>query len=146
MAIWFRPYTLDEINLSSRGCLVEHLGIRVTELGDDFIRGEMPVDHRTKQPFGLLHGGASAALAETLCSIGTGLTLDPAKFYGVGLEINANHLRSCTGGNVVGTARPIHRGRTTQVWETRIEQGGKPVCISRMTLAVLTRSTASGPA
>jgi len=106
------------------------------------LRGTLPVDARTKQPFGLLHGGASVLLAETLGSLAANLCLDPAESLAVGLDINANHLRAVTSGTVTGTARPLHLGRTTQVWEIRIEdERGKLVCISRLTLAVVPRQT-----
>jgi 1,4-dihydroxy-2-naphthoyl-CoA hydrolase len=137
MAIWFRDYSLDEVNARCHGNLGEHLGIRITALGDDSLTGEMPVDHRTKQPYGLLHGGASVALAETLASMAANLTLDPKESMAVGLEINANHLRSVTSGNVTGIALPLHRGRSTQVWEVQIRQGEHLVCISRMTAAII---------
>src|SRR4051812_29358332 len=136
-SLWHRPYSVEDVNARGKGCMVEHLGIEIVELGTDFLRGTMPVDHRTKQPHGLLHGGASAALAETLASLAANLVVDPSRQYCVGLEINANHLRSCTEGKVTGTSRPLHLGKATQVWETRIEQDGRLVCVSRMTLAVL---------
>ena len=139
MAIWFRNYSLDEVNKRGKGTLVEHLGIEVLELGKNFIRGRMPVDHRTKQPIGLLHGGASVALAETLASTAGNLTVDSSVEYCVGLEINANHVRSCTGGWVEAVSTLLHKGKTTQVWETKITQDQKLVCISRMTLATLKR-------
>jgi 1,4-dihydroxy-2-naphthoyl-CoA hydrolase len=135
--IWFRDYSLSDVNLRNRGTLVEHLGIEVIELGPDFIRGTMPVDHRTKQPAGLLHGGASVALAETLASVAGNLIVDPDQEMCVGLEINANHISACRDGMVTGVSRPLHRGRTTQVWETLIRQDDRMVCISRMTLSVL---------
>ena len=130
---------LDAVRASGAGTLVEHLGIQLTELGDDFLRGTMPVDHRTKQPYGLLHGGASVALAETLGSIAGNLAVrDPSKHMVVGLEINANHLAAVTSGTVTGTARPLHVGRSTQVWEIRIEDAmGRMSCVSRITLAVV---------
>ncbi|HEX5694367.1 MAG TPA: hotdog fold thioesterase [Arenimonas sp.] len=117
------------------------LGICLTEHGPDFLRATMPVDARTKQPFGLLHGGSSVLLAETLASLGGYLCLEPDSGQQLaGLEINANHLRAVTEGEVTGTARPIHLGRTTQVWEVRIEDAaGRLVCISRMTGAVIGR-------
>ncbi|MFA5685282.1 MAG: hotdog fold thioesterase [Lysobacteraceae bacterium] len=122
------------------GCMVGGLGIEILEQGEDFLRGRMPVDARTKQPFGLLHGGASVALAESLGSLAGNLCLDPTREVAVGLEINANHLRAVTAGHVHGTARPLHIGRSTQVWEIRIEDGeGRLVCISRLTLAVTPR-------
>ncbi|SDD67464.1 hotdog fold thioesterase [Aquimonas voraii] len=129
------------MNAGSADTLVQHLGIEVLEVGEDFIRGRMPVDHRTHQPFGLLHGGASVALAETLGSMAASLCVDPATQMAVGLEINANHLRAVTTGWVIGTARPIHVGRSTQVWDIRIEnETGQPVCISRLTMAVVPRA------
>lgn len=118
--------------------LSDALGIEFTEYSKDRVCGTMPVDERTRQPFGLLHGGASVALAESLASIGAWLNIDEARYAAVGLEINANHLRSATGGKVVGIATPIHRGRSTQVWDIRIAtEDGKPVCISRCTIAVV---------
>lgn len=119
------------------GTLMEALGMRVTEIDSDRVVGTMPVDERTRQPFGLLHGGASAALAETLASIGANAALDPGEARAVGLEINANHLRAVTDGVVTGTARPLHLGRTTQVWEVRItDDRQRLACVSRVTLAV----------
>ena len=137
MKIWFHNATLEQINERSAGCMVDHVGIRFTEIGDDFLTGEMPVDERTKQLHGLLHGGASVVLAETLASTATNLTLDSKLSYAVGLEINANHVRSATTGTVIGVTRPLHRGRSTHVWETLITQNGETVCISRMTLAII---------
>lgn len=117
--------------------MVEHLGIQFIEIGEDYLSARMPVDHRTVQPYGLLHGGASAALAETLGSFGCLLCL-PEGSRCVGLEINANHLRAMRDGEVIGTARPVHAGRTTHVWEIRIENSaGKLVSTSRLTLLVL---------
>lgn len=141
MAIWKQATDLDRINDWNRGCLVEHLGMQVTEVGDDWLRGTMPVDARTKQPFGLLHGGASVALAESLGSLAGNLCLDTSQMA-VGLDINANHVRAVTDGIVTGTARALHVGRATQVWEIRIEdEHGRLVCISRLTLAVVPRAT-----
>jgi 1,4-dihydroxy-2-naphthoyl-CoA hydrolase len=141
MPIWKQPIELDRINAWNRGCLVEHLGMLVTEVGDDWLRGTMPVDARTKQPFGLLHGGASVALAESLGSLGGNLCID-ANEMAVGLDINANHVRAVTAGIVTGTARALHIGRSTQVWEIRIEdERAKLVCISRLTLAVVPRES-----
>ena len=113
------------------------LGIEITEVGDDYIMGKMPVDHRTVQPYGLLHGGASCVLAETLGSVGGAFCVDPTKQIVVGLDINANHIRGVREGFVYGTARPLHLGKTTQVWEIMIENEAQQlVCISRLTLAV----------
>ncbi|GAA0710895.1 hotdog fold thioesterase [Dokdonella soli] len=139
MSLWKQPTDLDRLNAWNRGCLVEHLGMRITEVGDDYVRGTMPVDARTKQPFGLLHGGASVALAESLGSLAGVLCIESSEMA-VGLDINANHLRAVTDGVVTGTARPLHVGRTTQVWEIRIEdERARLVCISRLTLAVVPR-------
>jgi 1,4-dihydroxy-2-naphthoyl-CoA hydrolase len=132
------PPDLARLNAHSRETLAQALGIEFTEAGADFLRGRMPVDARTRQPFGLLHGGASVALAETLGSAAGNHCLDPERSIAVGLEISANHLRPVTSGWVIGTARPIHIGRTTQVWDIRIEdEAGQMTCISRLTLAVV---------
>ncbi len=133
------PVDLDALNALSAGNLVGHLGIVITEAGEDWLRGTMPVEPRTHQPFGLLHGGASVVLAESLGSLAGGLSvIDPERFGVVGLEINANHIRGERTGMVTGTARAVHIGRTTQVWDIRIENArGKPVCVSRLTLAVV---------
>lgn len=140
MAIWKQSIDLDRVNAWNRNTLVELLDMRVTEIGEDHVRGTMPVDARTRQPFGLLHGGASVALAESLGSLAANLVLDGDGFMAVGLEINANHLRAVTRGHVIGTARPLHLGRSTQVWEIRIEDAdANLVCISRLTMAVVPR-------
>ena len=142
-AIWAHRPGLDALNRSAN-TMIGHLGIEVTELGDDFVRARMPVDQRTVQPAGLLHGGASVALAETLGSMGAMLCVDPARFQVVGLEINANHVRAVRSGWVTGTARPLHRGKTTQLWEIRItDEADKLVCISRLTMAVLEKKPAA---
>lgn len=144
MAIWKQDTDLDRLNGWNRNTLCEHLGMLVTEIGADWLRGTMPVDMRTRQPFGLLHGGASVALAESLGSLAGNLCLDPARELAVGLDINANHVRSATDGIVTGTARAIHIGRGTQVWEIRIvDPHDRLVCISRLTLAVVPRAAAS---
>lgn len=140
MSIWKQTIDLERINAWDKNTLSEHLGMRITEVGADFVRGTMPVDARTKQPFGLLHGGASVAFAETLGSLGANLVLDVGKEMAVGLDINANHLRAVTHGLVTGTARPLHIGRSTQVWEIRIENDERElICISRLTMAVVPR-------
>ena len=142
MSLWKQTTDLTRINAWNAGSLVEHLGMRVTDIGDDYIRGTMPVDARTKQPFGLLHGGASVAMAESLGSLAGNLCLDAEREMAVGLDINANHVRAVTEGTVTGTARPLHVGRSTQVWEIRIEdEHGRLVCISRLTVAVVPRQT-----
>lgn len=138
MAIWKQDTSLERINAWSANTMMETLGIRITEVGEDWLRGTMPVDHRTHQPYGLLHGGASVVLAETLGSTAAMLTLDPAQEVAVGLDINANHIRGVRSGTVTGTARMVHLGRTTQVWEIRLEtETGELVCISRITMAVI---------
>ena len=139
----FRNATIEFVNQLNRNTMGEQIGIEITEIGSDYLRGRMPVDKRTIQPYGILHGGASAALAETLGSIAGTLVLDPDKEFCVGLEINANHIRSGREGFVYGTARPIHIGGRTQVWEIRIEDELQSlICISRLTLAVLPRKRA----
>ena len=144
MPIWKQDTDLTRLNSWSANTLMEALGIRITAVGDDWLQGTMPVDRRTHQPYGLLHGGASVALAETLGSTAAMLTLDASKERAVGLDINANHVRGVLSGTVTGTARPLHIGRSTQVWEIRIEdEAGKLVCISRLTMAVVP-STAVG--
>ncbi len=138
MTIWQRQPTLDELNQFSRGTLGAHLGIEVIEIGDDFLRARMPVDARTIQPFGILHGGASVALAETLGSVAGTLCIDADRKIIVGLEINANHVRSVASGHVVGTTRPVHLGGLTQIWQTHIhDEQERLVCLSRLTIAVL---------
>lgn len=139
-AIWFRPYTLEQVRFY-RASLPMHLGIEFTEIGPDFLRGRMPVDDRTRQPFGILHGGASVALAETLGSTAAGLVVDPDKYRVVGQEINANHVRAVSDGFVIGTARPFHIGRRSHVWEIRIaDEQERLVCISRITMFVVEKS------
>lgn len=139
-AIWLTTPTLDQLN-GPAPTLVSHLGIEFTEIGADFLKARMPVDHRTHQPMGLLHGGASVALAETLGSTGAFLSTDTKLFNVVGLEINANHVRAVVSGWVIGTARSLHRGRTTQLWEIHItDEAGKLVCVSRITVAIVART------
>jgi 1,4-dihydroxy-2-naphthoyl-CoA hydrolase len=138
MSIWFGAPSLEWANSRGENAMIRTLGIEMTELTDDSLRARMPVDHRTRQPAGVLHGGASVALAETLASWGASFTVDPEQFYCVGMEINANHVRPVAEGWVFGEARPITRGRTTQVWDIRItDEQGRLVCVSRCTMAVL---------
>jgi 1,4-dihydroxy-2-naphthoyl-CoA hydrolase len=133
---------VQELNSGRAGTLIEHLGIEFTEIGDDFIRATMPVDGRTRQPYGLLHGGASVALAETLGSMGATLCVDTGQYQCVGQEINANHVRAARSGLVTGTARPLHVGRRTQVWNIDIvNEAGKLVCTSRLTVAIIQRGS-----
>jgi uncharacterized protein (TIGR00369 family) len=132
-----QPITLDQLNAHSRDTAIAALGIVFTAIGPDYLRATMPVDARTRQPYGLLHGGASVLLAETLGSSAGNLCVAPGSLC-VGVEINANHLLALREGMVTGTARPLHVGRSTQVWEIRIEDaGGRLACISRLTLAVV---------
>ncbi|MET0290354.1 MAG: hotdog fold thioesterase [Pseudoxanthomonas sp.] len=136
--IFHAPIDLDALNAMAGSSIVGHLGICFTEVGDDWVRGTMPVDARTHQPFGLLHGGASVVLAETLGSMAGGLCVDPATHGVVGIEVNANHVRGVRAGTVTGTARALHLGRSTQLWDIRIEnEAGQLVCASRLTLAVV---------
>ena len=138
MNIWKVKPEIKILNEMSKNTMLSHLGIEFTAIGEDFLKATMPVDHRTHQPMGLLHGGASAALAETLGSFVSHLVMDSTKFDCVGLEINANHIRPKTEGVVTGIAKPIHLGSKTHIWEIRIEdERGKLICISRLTIAVL---------
>ena len=142
MTMWKRSQSLEELNSGRAGTLLEHLGIQFTEIGTDFIRGTMPVDGRTRQPYGLLHGGASVALAETLGSTGATMCIDTETYQCVGQEINANHVRAVRTGLVTGTARPVHVGGRTQVWTIDIvNEAGKLVCTSRLTMAVIRRGS-----
>lgn len=141
MSIWFdQTLTLEKMKSLGTGTMSEHIGIEWVELGNDFLKARMPVDHRTQQPYGLLHGGASCVLAETLGSVASALVVDHTKFYCVGLEINANHIRSARDGFVTGTCTPLHTGNSTHVWDIKIyDEKEKLVCVSRLTVAVLPR-------
>jgi 1,4-dihydroxy-2-naphthoyl-CoA hydrolase len=140
-SIWFVRPTLDDLQRLVSHTMVEHIGIEFTEVGDDYLKAKMPVDPRTVQPEGLLHGGASAALAETIGSVAGNLCVDHTKRVCVGLEINANHIRAVRNGYVYGQARPLHLGQSTQVWEIEIrDEKQKLVCISRLTMAVVLRN------
>lgn len=133
-------YTVSKLNGMNENTMMEHLGIEFTDIGSEYITAKMPVDHRTHQPYGLLHGGASVALAETLGSVAAHCSIDIKKYYPVGLEINANHIRSVKDGFVYGKAVPVHIGKQTQVWEIRItDQENKLVSISRITIAILNK-------
>ncbi|MBH1979098.1 MAG: hotdog fold thioesterase [Comamonadaceae bacterium] len=137
MSIWKKPITLAECTRTSENTAVTHLGIEFVEVGDDYLVGRVPVDERTRQPFGLLHGGVSVVLAETLGSIGA-FYASPEGHRGVGLDINANHLRAATSGWVTGTARAVHIGRMTQVWQIdMVNDAGELTCVSRITMAIL---------
>ena len=140
MTVWLTQATPEVLNAMCRNTLVEHIGIEFTAIGEDWITATMPVDERTLMPAGHLHGGASVVLSETLGSVAATLCVDMERQRCVGLEINANHLRSVREGCVAGTVRPIHIGRTTHLWETRVHDGDDNlVCISRITMAVLDR-------
>lgn len=140
MSIWRSVLPLETLNAGGAGTLMGPLGIEFTEIGEDFVRGTMPVDARTHQPYGLLHGGASVALAETLGSMGANMCVDSSRYLCVGQEINANHLKSVRSGRVTGTARPLHVGMRSQVWSIDIvNEAGALVCVSRLTVAVIQR-------
>ncbi len=141
MSIWAREdLKLEEINSFNQNTLVEHLNIVINEIGEDSLTGTMPVNSTTHQPFGVLHGGASCVLAESLGSIASNLCVDNSTHYCVGLEINANHIRPATSGMVTGVAKLIHMGRTTHIWDIKISnEDSKLVCISRLTMAVVPR-------
>jgi 1,4-dihydroxy-2-naphthoyl-CoA hydrolase len=138
MAIWFGNPTIDAARDSNKTLLADHLGIEFTELGADFLRGTMPVEARTHQPMGYLHGGASMAFAETLGSVAANFSVDRERFRCLGQEINGNHLRPVTEGLVIGTARPFHMGARSQVWSIEIrDPKERLVCVSRLTIAVV---------
>lgn len=141
MSIWFnKNISIAELNVRGTNTMSEFLGIAFTEVGDDFLTATMPVNERTKQPIGILHGGANVVLAETVASTAANAVVDLSKFYCVGLEINANHIRSVRDGVITAITKPIHIGRTTQIWEIYIFNAqGKKTCISRMTASVLSR-------
>lgn len=139
MSIWFnKNVTLDEINSLNKNTMAEFLGLNWVEIGEDFLRLSMPVDEKTKQPYGFLHGGASCVLAETIGSVASALVIDTEKFYCVGIEINANHLRSVTSGIVTAKCLPLHLGKSTHVWDIKIyDEREKMFCVSRLTVAIL---------
>ncbi len=137
MSIWRGLQSLDALNVGQSGGLIGHLGIKFTEIGADFIRATMPVDAHSRQPYGLLHGGASTAFAETVGTTAAAMCVDPRKFQCAGQEISANHVRAARGGLVTATARPMHLGGRSQIWGIDIvDQAGKLVCTSRLTVAV----------
>jgi 1,4-dihydroxy-2-naphthoyl-CoA hydrolase len=137
MRIWQKPISVEILTANTRNGADEHLGIEFVEVGDDYIVGRVPVDKRTRQPYGLLHGGVSVVLAETLGSCGAAFSCPPG-YRAVGLDINANHLRGVSSGWVTGTARSVHRGRTTHVWQIELrDEAGNMTCISRITMAIL---------
>jgi 1,4-dihydroxy-2-naphthoyl-CoA hydrolase len=135
---WFKEFTLKEINDICNNTIVSHLGIIFTEIGENYLKAQMPVDNRTIQPMGILHGGASVTLAETIGSLAAQLSIDQSRYNCVGLDINANHIKSKTKGIVTGIGEPIHFGRRTQIWQMRIfDEDNNLVNISRLTIAVL---------
>jgi 1,4-dihydroxy-2-naphthoyl-CoA hydrolase len=136
--IWFTKPSFEELNNGHKNHIGALLGIEITEIGDDFIKGTMPSDARTHQPVGILHGGASVVLAETLGSIASNLVLNPDRNMGVGLEVNANHLRMVKSGLVTGICTPIHIGGKTHIWDIKLyNDAGKITCVSRLTVAVV---------
>lgn len=137
--LWFKDYSTQELEGFRNANLGELIGIEFVERGADFLSARMPVDERTKQPFGILHGGASCVLSESLGSVAAWMCIDPEKYRAVGLEINANHIRSATEGYVLGVCKPLHVGRRTHVWQTDIthEDTGKLICTSRLTVAII---------
>lgn len=141
MRIWKRPISIELLTLNNANSAVTHLGIEFLEVGDDFIRARVPVDERTRQPYGLLHGGVSVVLAETLGSCGAAYSC-PEGHRAVGLDINANHLKGVMQGWVTGIARPVHIGRSTQVWQIDMSnEAGDLTCVSRISMAVLQPKT-----
>lgn len=140
--IWFKDYTIAELNQNRHSDMDAHLGIEICEIGPDVLKMRMPVSDRVRQPLGLVHGGANCVLAESAGSIASWLCIDQAKFVALGLEINANHIRSVKDGAIVATCRPIHLGRTSHVWDIQIhsESTGKLTCVSRLTVQIVERA------
>ena len=141
MSIWFnKDLRVEQFGKLSEGTMDKFLGIEWTELGENFLKAKMPVDHRTIQPYGFLHGGASCALAETIGGFASAMVIDHSEFYCVGMEINANHVRSATKGYVTAIATPLHLGATTHVWDIKIcDEKEKLICVSRLTVAIIKR-------
>jgi 1,4-dihydroxy-2-naphthoyl-CoA hydrolase len=138
MSIWIRELTLEDLTLRGKKTMSEHLGIEFTEIGEDYLCAKMPVDARTKQPFGIMHGGASCVLAETIASVASTCCIDLEKKMAVGLEINTSHIKMAREGYVMGVARPLHLGKSTHVWEISItNSAGQLISISRLRLAIL---------
>lgn len=141
MSIWYRNITIDELNLRGKHSLCDFLHIRFIEVGDNFLKATMPADERTKQPIGIVHGGANVVLAETIASTAANAVIDIETMYCVGLEINANHLRAVRDGMITAVTQPIHLGRSTQVWHIDLfDDQGRKTCVSRMTASILSRS------
>ena len=140
MAIWFREFTVEDLNQRSKNTMAEFLGIEFTEIKEDSLTAIMPANERTKQPLGIVHGGANVVLAETVASTAANVVIDIEHYYCVGLEINANHIRSVREGLITAVTRPIHLGRTTQVWHIDLyNDAGKQTCVSRMTASIIKR-------
>jgi len=139
MAIWFKQSLgINDIQPLSKDSMADYIGIEFTEIGENYIKAKMPVDNRTRQPYGILHGGASVALAETVGSVGSAFVIDQSRFYCGGIEVNANHIRAVKEGFVYATAVPFHLGGTTHVWDIKIyNDENKLVCVSRLTVAIL---------
>jgi len=142
-SIWFKKeLSLHDFVDPDKATMGDHIGIAFTEIGTDFMKATMPVDHRTIQPYGLLHGGASCVLAETIGSVASAKIIDPEKFICVGIEINANHIRSVREGLVTGIVKPLHIGNSTHVWDIKIyDEREKLVCVSRLTVAILKKQS-----
>lgn len=141
MAIWFNKISLNDLMTRNKNTMSDHLGIEFIEMGDDYLTAKMPVDERTKQPIGIMHGGASCVLAETVGSIAANYCVDPTKNYCVGLDINTNHIRSIRDGYVFATAKPFHLGRSTQVWGIEITNEQKQlISVNRLTMSVMLRN------
>ena len=147
MSIWFnKELSIGHFEQPDKGTMNDNLGIEFTEVGENFLKAKMPVDHRTKQTYGLLHGGASCVLAETIGSIASAMVIDHNRFQCVGLEINANHVHSATGGYVTAIATPLHLGKSTHVWDIKIyNEHDKLVCISRLTVAIIEKRDFTTP-
>lgn len=140
MSIWFKQVSVTQLNDRGNNTMSDFLGIQFTEVGDDFMKATMPASEKTRQPIGIVHGGANVVLAETLASTAANCVIDIERFYCVGLEINANHIRSVRDGLITATTTPIHLGRSTQVWEIKlVNDEGQITCISRMTASVIAR-------
>ncbi len=147
MSIWFnKELSIQQLEQPGKDTMAQFLGIEWTEIGDNFLKAKMPVDQRTKQPYGLLHGGASCVLAETIGSIASAMVIDQDRFQCVGLEINANHVHSATSGYVHGIAMPLHLGKSTHVWDIRIyNENEKMVCVGRLTVAIIEKRDFTKP-
>jgi 1,4-dihydroxy-2-naphthoyl-CoA hydrolase len=140
MTIWYEEITLEKLTARNKNTMSDYVGIEFTEIGDDYLKAKMPIDHRTKQPIGIMHGGASCVLAETVGSIAANYCVDPSKYYCVGLDINTNHIRSAREGFVIATAKPYHLGRSTHVWSIEIHNEHQQlISVNRLTMTVMFR-------